>query len=48
MDEKVADKTAFTNSWGSYCYRDMAFGLKNAEATYIRAMTTMFCDMRYT
>jgi len=31
--------------WGTYCYRVMPFGLKNAGATYMRAMTTIFHDM---
>ncbi|XP_049372759.1 uncharacterized protein LOC125837722 [Solanum verrucosum] len=45
MDEEDAEKTAFTTPWGTYCYRVMPFGLKNAGATYMRAMTTMFHDM---
>ena len=31
--------------WGVYHYRVMSFGLKNAGATYMRAMTTIFHDM---
>ncbi|XP_055806917.1 uncharacterized protein LOC129875663 [Solanum dulcamara] len=45
MDEEDADKTAFITPWGVYCYRVMPFGLKNAGATYMRAMTTIFHDM---
>lgn len=45
MDEEDAEKTAFITPWGTYCYRVMHFGLKNAEATYMRAMTTIFHDM---
>ncbi|XP_075105025.1 LOW QUALITY PROTEIN: uncharacterized protein LOC107765109 [Nicotiana tabacum] len=45
MDEEDAEKTAFITPWGTYCYRVMPFGLKNAGATYMRAMTTIFHDM---
>ncbi|XP_060170576.1 uncharacterized protein LOC132601513 [Lycium barbarum] len=45
MDEEDAEKTAFTTPWGTYCYRVMPFGLKNAGATYMRAMTTILHDM---
>ena len=38
-------KTAFTTPWGTYCYRVMPFGLKNAGATYQRAATTILHDM---
>nr|XP_004234859.1 uncharacterized protein LOC101259718 [Solanum lycopersicum] len=36
---------AFITPWGVYNYRVMPFGLKNAGATYMRAMTTIFHDM---
>ncbi|XP_015068884.1 uncharacterized protein LOC107013502 [Solanum pennellii] len=45
MDEEDAEKTAFITPWGVYHYRVMPFGLKNAGATYMRAMTTIFHDM---
>ncbi|XP_069145633.1 uncharacterized protein [Solanum lycopersicum] len=45
MDEEDAEKTAFITPWGVYHYRVMLFGLKNASATYMRAMTTIFHDM---
>ncbi|XP_070029460.1 uncharacterized protein [Nicotiana sylvestris] len=47
MDEEDAEKTAFTILWGTYCYRVIPFGLKNAGATYMRAMTAIFHDMMY-
>nr|XP_025888854.1 uncharacterized protein LOC104649327 [Solanum lycopersicum] len=45
MDEEDAEKTAFITPLGVYHYRVMLFGLKNAGATYMRAMTTIFHDM---
>nr|XP_025884738.1 uncharacterized protein LOC112940689 [Solanum lycopersicum] len=45
IDEEDAEKTAFITPWGVYHYRVMPFGLKNAGATYMRAMTTIFHDM---
>nr|CAD1825883.1 unnamed protein product [Ananas comosus var. bracteatus] len=41
-DEK---HTAFRTPIGIYCYRVMPFGLKNAGATYQRAMTRIFDDL---
>eukprot|EP01018_Ginkgo_biloba_P037312 Gb_25076 [translate_table: standard] len=38
-------KTTFTTPWGTFCYQVMPFGLKNAGATYQRAMTVIFHDM---
>ena len=37
-------KTSFTTPWDTFCYTVMPFGLKNAEATYQRAMTVIFHD----
>ena len=36
---------SFIIEWGTYCYKKMPFGLKNAGATYQRMATTMFHDM---
>ena len=41
-DEK---HTAFRTPMGVYCYWVMPFGLKNAGATYQRAMTRIFDDL---
>uniref|UniRef100_A0A2N9J6F4 Reverse transcriptase domain-containing protein n=1 Tax=Fagus sylvatica TaxID=28930 RepID=A0A2N9J6F4_FAGSY len=38
-------KTAFVTHWGTFVYDVMPFGLKNAGATYQRAMVTLFHDM---
>lgn len=40
-----AEKTAFWTPMGNFYYEVMPFGLKNAGATYQRAMTAMFHDM---
>ncbi|XP_070012030.1 uncharacterized protein [Nicotiana sylvestris] len=45
MDKEDVEKTAFTIPWGTYYYRIMPFGLKNAGATYMRAMTAISHDM---
>ncbi|XP_070049693.1 uncharacterized protein [Nicotiana tomentosiformis] len=44
-NQEDAEKTTFITPWGTYCYQVMPFGLKNAGATYMRAMTTIFHDM---
>ena len=45
LAEEDQDKTTFTTPWGTYCYVVMPFGLKNAGATYQRAMMAIFHDM---
>ncbi|XP_027169433.1 uncharacterized protein LOC113769160 [Coffea eugenioides] len=45
MAEEDREKTSFITPWGTFCYRVMPFGLKNAGATYQRTMTTLFHDM---
>ncbi|XP_028055939.1 uncharacterized protein LOC114260081 [Camellia sinensis] len=38
------EKTTFITPRGTYCYKVMSFGLKNAGATYQRMVTRMFKD----
>ena len=45
MAPEDREKTTFITPWGTYCYRVMPFGLKNARATYQRAATTLLHDM---
>jgi hypothetical protein len=40
-------KTAFICSWGTFSYRKMPFGLKNAGATFQRAMSFAFHDLKH-
>ena len=42
MDPDDQDKTSFVMGQGTYCYRVMPFGLKNAGATYQRSVNRMF------
>jgi hypothetical protein len=42
IKEKDKEKTAFITPFGAYCYTTMLFGLKNAGATYKRAIQTYF------
>ena len=39
-------KTAFICPWGTFAYRKMPFGLKNAGATFQRAMNFAFHDIK--
>ncbi|XP_028184579.1 uncharacterized protein LOC114371308 [Glycine soja] len=41
------EKTTFVTLWGTFCYKVMSFGLKNARATYQRAMVALFHDMMH-
>ena len=41
------EKTTFVALWGTLCYKVMSFGLKNAGATYQRAMVALFHDMMH-
>ena len=45
MAPKDEEMTAFRTPKGIYCYKVMPFGLKNAGATYQRAMQKIFDDM---
>lgn len=45
MHEDDTKKIAFITSWGVYFYKVILFGLKNAGATYVRAMITVFNDI---
>ncbi|KAG7599008.1 Reverse transcriptase domain [Arabidopsis suecica] len=42
MDPKDQEKTSFITDRGTYCYKVMPFGLKNAGATYQRLVNKMF------
>ena len=42
MDPVDQEKTLFITAQGTYCYRVMPFGLKNAGATYQRLVNRMF------
>ena len=42
MDPDDQEKTSFVTTQGTYCYRVMPFGLKNAGATYQRLVNRMF------
>ena len=45
MASEDMEKTSFITSWGTYCYKVMPFGLKNANATYQQATTTLLHDL---
>jgi hypothetical protein len=38
LKEEDQSKTSFITPFGAYCYKTMSFGLKNAGATYQRAI----------
>jgi hypothetical protein len=42
IKEEDQEKTAFITPFGAYCYTTMSFGLKNAGATYQRAIQVCF------
>ena len=41
------ENTVFVTMWGTFCYKVMPFGLKNAGATYQRAIVTLFHNMMH-
>ena len=41
------EKTSFITPWGTYCNKVMPFGLKNVDATYQHAATTLLHDLIY-
>ena len=45
MAPEDMEKTTFVTQWGTFCYKVMPFGLKNAGVTYQRAMLSLFHDM---
>ncbi|MCQ7416301.1 reverse transcriptase domain-containing protein [Salmonella enterica] len=47
MAPEDQEKTTFITLWGTFCYKVMPFGLKNAGATYQRAMVTLFHDLMH-
>ena len=47
MAPEDREKTTFVTMWGTFCYKVMPFSLKNAGATYQRAMVTLFHDMMH-
>ncbi|XP_039056854.1 LOW QUALITY PROTEIN: uncharacterized protein LOC120199967, partial [Hibiscus syriacus] len=47
MNPEDMEKMTFVTMWGTFCYKVMPFGLKNAGATYQRAMVTLFHDMMH-
>ena len=42
MAHEDMEKTTFVTLWGTFCYKVMPFELKNAGATYQRAMVALF------
>jgi hypothetical protein len=42
IKEEDQEKTAFITLFGAYCYTTISFGLKNADATYQRAIQACF------
>jgi len=44
MAPEDKEKTTFVTLWGMFCCKVMSFGLKNAGATYRRAMVALFHD----
>ncbi|XP_040940645.1 uncharacterized protein [Gossypium hirsutum] len=47
MHSEDMEKTMFITLWETFCYKVIPFGLKNAGATYQKAMVTLFHDMMH-
>ena len=47
MAPEDMEKTSFVTLWGTFCYKVTSFGLKNAGATYQRAMVALFHNMMH-
>ena len=47
MAPKDMEKTTFITLWGTFCYKVISFGLKNAGATYQQAMVALFHNMMH-
>ena len=45
MHPEDQEKTTFVIERGTFCYKVMSFGLKNAGATYQRLVNKMFVEM---
>ena len=45
MAPEDMEKTSFITPWGTYSYKVMPFGFKNASATYQHATTTLLHDL---
>jgi hypothetical protein len=44
LREDDQSRTSFITLFGAYCYKTMSFGLKNADATYHRAIQICLCE----
>ena len=47
MAPEDMEKMTFITLWGTFCYKVMSFGLKNARATYQQAIVALFHDMMH-
>jgi len=47
MANEDKEKIIFVTSWGTFCYKEMLFELKNIRVTYQKAMVTLFHDMMH-